>query len=60
MLIRERPDAYFVTPHDLDHPYVLVRLPAVDADELGDLFTDGWAMVCPKKLAAQLGDRGRA
>lgn len=52
VLIRERPDAYLVTPHYQDYPYVLVRLEAVDGDELGDLLTDGWAEVAPKKLAA--------
>jgi len=52
ILIRERPDAYLVTPHYQDYPYVLVRLGAVDAAELGDLLADGWAEVAPKKLAA--------
>ena len=41
-----------VTPHDQDHPYVLVRLDAVDGEELGDLLADGWSEVAPKRLAA--------
>jgi len=52
VLIRERPDAYLVTPHYQDYPYVLVRLGAVDGEELGDLLADGWAEAAPKKLAA--------
>ncbi len=52
VLIRERPDAYLVTPHYQDYPYVLVRLGAVDGAELGDLLADAWAEVAPKRLAA--------
>ena len=52
VLIRERPEAYSVTPHYQDYPYVLVRLGAVDGEELGDLLADGWAEVAPKRLAA--------
>lgn len=51
-LIEMRPETYFVTPHYQDYPYVLVRLAHVDAEELGDLLADAWAMVAPKRLAA--------
>jgi hypothetical protein len=57
VLIRERPDAYLVTPHYQDYPYVLVRLGAVDGAELGDLMADAWAEVAPKEAGS--GVRGR-
>jgi hypothetical protein len=53
-LIAARPDVYFVTPHDHDSRYVLVRLPAVDAPDLADLLADAWAMAAPKRRAANL------
>ena len=63
-LIASRPETYFVTPHYQDHPYVLVRLPAVEAAELADLLADAWAMAAPKRLATAVagtagGDRRR-
>jgi hypothetical protein len=36
-LIRSRPDAYFTTPHYDGYPAVLVRLEAVERDELREL-----------------------
>ncbi len=57
-LIAARPSVYFVTPHYLESRYVLVRLAAVDRDELADLLGDAWHLVAPKRLAASLaGDR---
>ena len=52
LMLRARPEAFFVTPHYAGYPYVLVRLDEVDAGELADLLTDAWLLQAPKRLAA--------
>jgi hypothetical protein len=52
LMLRARPEAFFITPHYAGYPYVLVRLDEVAADELGDLLTDAWLLQAPKRLAA--------
>ena len=42
-----RPD-----PGDLRYSWLVVRLDAVDLDELRELVFDAWRMVVPKRLAA--------
>jgi len=58
-LIRGDPDAFFITPHYQEYPYVLVRLEAVDPVELGELVEDAWRTHAPKRLQAEH-DRGGA
>jgi hypothetical protein len=41
-LLQGNPDVFFTTPHYDDSPHVLVRLEAVDPDELADLIEDAW------------------
>ena len=48
LLIRANPDVYFVTPHYLGWEAVLVRLDAVDEDELAGRLEDAWQFVCSK------------
>ena len=36
-LMKSDPDVYYLTPHYLDYPVVLVRLARVNADQLKDL-----------------------
>jgi hypothetical protein len=44
-------------PSDLRYNWVVVRLDAVDEEELRELILDAWRMVVPKKVAAEhLGD----
>jgi hypothetical protein len=50
-LLRVEPDKFFTTPHYDGHPSVLVRLGAVDRDELAELLTDAWRVRAPKRLA---------
>jgi hypothetical protein len=52
LMLRARPEAFFITPHYAGYPYVLVRLDEVTADELGDLLTDAWLLQAPKRLAS--------
>jgi hypothetical protein len=53
-LLRAEPAKFFTTPHYVGHPSVLVRLDAVDRDELAELLTDSWRVRAPKRLAASL------
>ena len=53
-LIAAEPAKFFTTPHYDGHPSVLLRLPAVDVDELTELLTDSWRLRAPKRVAADL------
>jgi hypothetical protein len=53
-LLRADPGKFFTTPHYDGHPSVLVRLAAVDRDELTELLTDSWRVRAPKRLAESL------
>jgi hypothetical protein len=57
-LIATRPDVYFTLPHYDGYPAVLVRLPAVERDELRRLLAAAWRFVAPPKLVASLHARG--
>ena len=49
-LLASDPTVFFTTPHYDGFPSVLVRLEAVDLDELGELITDAWRVRAPKRL----------
>jgi hypothetical protein len=49
LLIQARPEVYFVTPHYEGWDAVLVRLDAVDEDELAGRIEDAWAFVDAKR-----------
>jgi hypothetical protein len=53
-LVASEPEKFFTTPHYDGHPTVLVRIAAVDEDELRELLTESWRLRAPRKLAAQL------
>jgi len=59
-LIESEPDIYFYTPHYENYGFVLVRLNAVERDELREILTDSWRLAAPQRLVAQLdsGERG--
>lgn len=48
LLIQARPDAYFSTPHYDGWEAVLVRLDAVDEDELAGRLEDSYAFIASK------------
>jgi hypothetical protein len=52
-LLQGQPDAFFSTPHYDGYPYVLVRLEAVDPEELAELIEEAWRDRAPKRLVAQ-------
>jgi len=49
-LIASEPAKFFQTDHYAGHPAVLVRLEAVDVDELEELLTESWALRAPARL----------
>jgi hypothetical protein len=49
LLIRGRPDIYFITPHYAGWNAVLVRLDAVDDEELAGRIEDAYAFMKAKK-----------
>jgi hypothetical protein len=58
-MLAARPDLYFTTPHFDGYPAVLVRLDAIDLEELRELAVEAWLARAPKRLAdAFLADAG--
>jgi hypothetical protein len=51
LLISANPDAYFVTPHYEGWEAVLVRLDAVDEDELAGRLEDSWEFMSSRQPA---------
>ena len=58
MLIASDGDKFFTEPHYNGFPAVLVRLPAVDVDELAELITDAWRCQAPRALVAAYDEDG--
>ena len=54
MLVRSDPEKFFTVAHYDGHASVLVRLSAVDREELGELLADAWRARAPKRLLAEL------
>ncbi|MBS1724750.1 MAG: hypothetical protein JSS66_17550 [Armatimonadetes bacterium] len=55
-LIDTDPEKYFTEPHYNGFPAILVRLPAVTAEDLEDLVVEAWKCKAPKELRAQLSE----
>ena len=55
LMIESRPDVFYLTPHYESGDWILVRLAAIDVEELGDRLLDSWCLAAPAKLVAQLG-----
>jgi hypothetical protein len=53
LLLAAEPEKLFTTPHYDGYPSVLVRLAAVDRDELAELLEDSWYVRAPKRLVAE-------
>jgi hypothetical protein len=53
MLMQAGPGRFFQDDHYRGYTGVLVRLAAIDADELAGLLKDAWRMVAPKALLAK-------
>jgi hypothetical protein len=52
-LVASEPDKFMMPrPSDLRYNWVVVRLSAIDPDEMRAIVTEAWRMVVPKKVAA--------
>ncbi len=51
-LLASEPDVLFTTPHYDGSPTVLVRLHAIDEEELTELLTEAWRVRAPTRLRA--------
>jgi hypothetical protein len=51
-LLQAPGDAYFITPHYEDYPWVVVRLAVADREELRELLIEAWLASAPKRLVA--------
>ena len=49
-LIASEPGKFFQTPHYENYPAVLVRLEAMEAEELEEILTESWALKAPRKV----------
>ncbi len=47
-LIADDPNTYYLTPHYVNYPVVLVRLHRIHRDALGDLLHSAWRFVSAK------------
>ena len=52
-LIASAPDVYFTESHYDGYAAVLVRLAAIELDELRELLTDAWRLKAPKRLVME-------
>lgn len=49
-LLEAEPGKFFTTPHYDGHPLILIRLEAVDREELAELLEESWRLRAPKRL----------
>ena len=54
-LIGAVPDVFFTEPHYNGFPAVLVRLEAIELEQLRELLLDGWRIQAPRTLTAEFG-----
>lgn len=54
-LVESEPDKFLLPKQrDMRYNWVVVRLEAIDAQEMRELVLDAWRMVVPKKVAAEI------
>jgi hypothetical protein len=53
LLLASEPEVFFLTDHYRPYAYVLVRLPAIDAEELAEVLEDSWRRAAPKRLVKE-------
>ena len=57
-LVESEPERFMLPkPADLRYNWAVVRLAALDADELRDLVVDAWAMVVPRSVSEPYAER---
>jgi hypothetical protein len=59
MLLASDEDKFFTEPHYNGFPAVLVRLPAIEPDELEELIIDAWRCQAPRAVVKEFDIRPR-
>lgn len=55
LLVASEPDKFLLPkPSDLRYNWVVVRLAAIEINELREIVLEAWRMVVPKRVAAQV------
>jgi hypothetical protein len=57
ILMRAKPDTFYITDHYRAYPAVLLRLSRATRSELADIIDLAWRYVAPKRLLAGFGTR---
>jgi hypothetical protein len=52
-LLQGQPDVFFTTPHYDGYPYILVRLEAIELEQLEEMIEDAWLIRAPKRLTEE-------
>lgn len=55
ILTRVQPEVYFTIPHYDGYPAVLVRLEAIEEEDLRERLIEAWRLNAPKRLLASAG-----
>ena len=50
-LVLGSPDIFHVTPHYQEHPWVIVRLAAIDRGRMGEMLAEAYRLVLPRPRA---------
>ena len=50
ILMAAAPEKFYITDHYLNYPWMLVRLSAVQRDEIRDLLIQSWRRAAPRRL----------
>jgi hypothetical protein len=56
MRMQADPNAFFITDHYAPYPWMLVRLSAVERDDLADILKESWRLRAPSRLLAESDD----
>ena len=59
-LVADEPEVFFTTPHFRGYPAVLIRLEAIGEEELGEMLTEAWLVLAPKKLVRAFEEQAQA
>jgi hypothetical protein len=57
MLLASDEAKFFTEPHYNGYPAVMIRLPAIDVEELQALIVEAWRCQAPRALVAQFNER---
>jgi hypothetical protein len=50
ILLAADPEVFFLTPHYFGYPTVLIRLPKIPKELLGEVLLRAWRRIAPKSL----------